>query len=228
MDLLIVGGAPVWRRHADPVLETFFLDEDLFVQRNLRIQKSGVRLAPGQSDEALFSFDTGLLTCGMYEVELTVDSEDVVAEGRMGELDNVTRHYLFMENKRQDFSIRKRLPQLITSWKGQTPLQAFAQFDVFAPAGSPPIFRGFAHTQRSPGVAMDTIPAPSNAPIAIAPMNGPEITMRFSYDPPLVPWPPIEEEDFFGIPRVNTGKVTLISQDGCIIRQRSASLTVEP
>ena len=107
----------------------------------------------------------------MYEVELTHDSDDVIHEGRRGELDNLTRHYLMMQSDQQ-FSIKTRrgppvglppAPLAVTAPPPIPPGTAMADFDVIVPGWSTVQtveYLGVKHTVRSPvNVTIRTNPA---------------------------------------------------------------------
>lgn len=162
--------------------------------------------------------------CGMYEVELVVDSDDDVFEGMLNEDDNSTRHYLFVESD-QTFSIQRN-----TLVAGPvfapiiTPLP-FASFDITVPAWSTAetlYLVGFAHTMRSQKDAKITVaPTPSiEFNLGAPPSFAPNAMVMSVVDPTR------NARREFGIQPVETGKITVVSEDGCVIRQRSASISV--
>ena len=166
------------------------------------------------------------LSCGMYEVELTVDADDVVDEGRVGEFDNVARQYLFLES---DYKFSLRRNQQISVWaQGPTPPLRFASFDITVPGWAPSAnlyYIAFSHTVRTPDVtltpSLNRLPAPFGTnPIFVASGTTLKnaIAMDFEFNGASPNW--------YDIAQLNTGKVTVVSEDGCVIRQRSASIEV--
>ena len=134
----------------------------------------------------------------MYQVQLEVDSDDVVDESRLYENDNETRHHFFVPSD-QKFNITK-----IAS-RQSPPGPAVATFAVTKPFGSA-ANRVFYQALTQRGGTVFTVPAP---PVALNLNFGKPLIVMSAFPGPPGP--------FEGV----TGKITVISEDGCIIKQES-------
>ena len=178
---------------------------------------SGPALPP--EGRAAITFDSiPALPCGLYGETLTADLEDDVGESN--EADNDGQHFFFVPSA-QNFSIvvtpLVNPPELFHN-HGTTATHTFTVAPVPAPvAGAPP--GTFAHFTfvATEGSTAATVPA---APAPIPPA-GLVITMQVTS---------IEHSlggGGLGFVPMLTGKVTVISADGCVIRQETARVLIE-
>ena len=178
----------------------------------------GPALAPGAS--AALSFGPVLaaaaLPCGLYQQTITIDPAGTVSE--TSKSDNVTQHFFFVPSAQQfNIATASLLPGNTMFHAPPVPTPTH-DFTVTSATTVPPpapqwIFAHFSW-QANEGSTADTMPPPA-APGGPAPQV---ITMRVT--PKRHDHPP-------GLAPTVTGKVTVISRDGCVIKQESATVLVE-
>jgi hypothetical protein len=146
--------------------------------------------------------------CGLYSETLTIDAGATVSESN--EADNVdsTTHLFFVPSTQQFNITVNEINSSIGHLQVDPPTHQF----IVTPAGAPGwIFAGFSFTATE-GSRAYTVPAP---PIPAGP--GPQvITMHVRP----------RQHALSGGGTV-TGKVTVISADGCVLKQQSATVFVE-
>ena len=181
----------------------------------------GPALAPGAS--ATVGFGPVLagapLPCGLYQQTISVDSGNAVNE--TSETDNVTTHFFHVPSPQQfNIAVTPLLPAgnvLRHRPPVATPTHTFTVNPAVPVAVLPTPAWVYAHFSfvATEGSTADTLPVPA-APGGPAPQV---ITMR------VTPKPHNPGPSAFD-PSV-TGKVTVISQDGCVIKQESATVGMD-
>lgn len=146
--------------------------------------------------------------CGLYQATLQVDSDDFVAE--TNEQDNVVRHYFFIPS-RQIFNLSVT-PHAPVTLRGPGKV-ATHTFKISGVGSIGPVvvdYRSFS-TQGNLNINLETTPAP---PVrrTVTPTNPVTIKMFAT---------PIRQGSA-------SGKITVFSEDGCIIKQESAQVNYIP
>ncbi|NWG87407.1 MAG: hypothetical protein HXY26_07870 [Hydrogenophilaceae bacterium] len=169
---------------------------------------AGPTLGPGASAPINFG-PVPSLPCGLYQETLTVDAGNTVTETDEG--DNVGRHFFFVPST-QNFVINVIPVQTsIVHTAGPTNTHLFR----ITAAGAPAWRYGHFSYVANEGSTAATIP-PRNTPGG----PGPQVIQ-------MVVTPKTHTISRFGLEPTVTGKITVISQDGCIIKQESAKAFIE-
>lgn len=169
---------------------------------------AGPALAPGASAPIGFG-PVPPLPCGLYQETLTVDAGNAVAEANEG--DNVGRHFFFVPST-QNFVINViPVAPSIVHTAGPTNTHTFRVTAAGAPAW---VYGHFSYVANEGSTAF-TQP-PRNTPGG----PGPQVIQMFVT-------PKTHTISRFGLEPTVTGKITVISQDGCIIKQESAKAFIE-
>ena len=180
---------------------------------------SGPALAPGASATIGFGpvLGAAALRCGLYRQTITADSGGAVSESTKS--DNVTQHFFFIPSTQQfNIAVNALLPGNTMFHEPAVPTATHTFTITTATTVPPPAPQWvFAHFtwQANEGSMADTMPPPA-APGGPAPQL---ITMRVT--------PRTHGISALGFAPTVTGKVTVISQDGCVIKQESATVLVE-
>lgn len=166
--------------------------------------QTGPELAPGESAPISFSVVIPL-TCGLYQETLTVDSDNIIAES--DEQDNEASHFFFVPST-QHFNITVTpIQDSLGHDLGPTHTHDF----VITAAGAPGWVFGHFSFVAQEGSKADTVPAPPT------PFAGASQTIQMFVTP----------KTHDSVSGTITGKVTVISQDGCIVKQKTATAFVE-
>lgn len=167
----------------------------------------GPALAPGAT--ATLTFPPFLVpnTCGLFSETLTADATGVVVED--DEADNIdpTPHLFFIPSTQQFNIAVVAIDDTLFHEDGDVAAHTF----TITPSGAPGwIYAGFSFTTNEGSTAY-TVPAP---PLAAGPAPQ-AITMRV-----------VTQKHAAGSGQL-TGKITVISNDGCVIKQQSATVLIE-
>lgn len=172
----------------------------------------GPALAPGQTQSLSFG-PMPPLACGLYQETLTIDVGGDVVESN--EADNSSSHFFFVPSDQQ-FAINvTTLTSGINHDAGDTPTHIFNIVPLLPTASWTYAHFTFVATE---GSTAYTDPAPP-VPAPGGPGGLTTITMHVVPKEHKIP--------SLGFQPTVTGKVTLISEDGCVIRQRTARVFVE-
>jgi len=178
----------------------------------------GPGLGPGQGAPVTFG-PMGPFPCGLYEEIMQIDPVGAVQETT--KTDNVTKRFFFIPST-QDFGIK--VTDLLTNntmdhGAGRTNT---TNFTIVPAAGSPgpipmPIYAGFSYIAQEDSTA-DTVPVPPIIPASAGGPGGgpPSIDIQMYVNPTKHHHPN----------GTIVGKLTAISQDGCIIHQQSSTIYV--
>jgi hypothetical protein len=180
----------------------------------------GPALNPGESFRAEFSdidptFDFNTLRdsrCGLYEAKLRVDSDSFVNESN--EQDNEVRHYFFIPS-RQLFNLKvKQVAALPLRAAGKTHTHTF---EISGVGAAGPVIVDYMQfsTQGGMNIKLDTNPKPPKRGISINPAAAPAEIKMFAT--------PLSQGASSA-----SGKITVFSEDGCIIKQESAQVNYQP
>lgn len=169
---------------------------------------SGPQLASSAEDSISFG-PIGPLGCGMYKETITIDTLNTVDESN--ELDNQSVHYFFVPST-QNFSVTKN--EILTGVPHDSGRIVTTVFTVTA---GPTFSVEYAHfnyvsTEDSKAV---TFPAP---PVNIPAGTSLDISMEIEVK---------EHKVTSGFESSIYGKITTISEDGCIIKHEGAKVFVE-
>ena len=183
---------------------------------------SGPALAPGASTTIGFGpvLGAAALPCGLYRQTITADSGGALSESSKS--DNVTQHFFFIPSTQQfNIAVNALLPGNTMFHEPAVPT-ATHNFTITTATTGPPTAPPapqwvFAHFtwQANEGSMADAMPPPA-APGGPAPQL---ITMRVTPRTHGIP--------ALGFAHTVTGKITVISRDGCVIKQESATVLVE-
>ncbi len=164
----------------------------------------GPALGANALDSVRFSIPS--LPCGLYEEILTLDSDDDLDE--TSERNNEGRHFFFVPSTQQfNINVVPVAPAIVHT-AGRTNTHNF----TITPAGAPGWIYGHFSFVATEGSTADTVPVP------------PDLT-----SPPLIRMfvTPREHNFTSGFEPSVTGKITVISQDGCVIKQETAKAIIE-
>jgi hypothetical protein len=168
---------------------------------------AGPALASGASAPVSFG-PVPPLPCGLYQQTMTIDSGVAVTESDEG--DNVAERFFFVPSTQQFNIDVAAINPTITHDAGPIITHTF----TVNPAGATAWVYGHFSSVATEGSTAATMPAP--------PANGgpaPQvITMTVTPQEHTIPG---------GFQPTVTGKVTVISQDGCVVKQETARVLVE-
>nr|WP_321233508.1 hypothetical protein [uncultured Psychroserpens sp.] len=169
---------------------------------------NGPLLNASQSDTISFG-PIGPLGCGMYKETITIDTLNTVGESN--ELDNESIHYFFVPST-QNFGLTKN--EIVT---GAPHTDGQIITTIFTITAGPTFSVDYAHFTfvSTEGSTAKTFPP---APVTIPAGTSLNVSMEIT----------VKEHTFTsGFESSITGKITAISEDGCIIRQETAKVYVE-
>ncbi|OUS02068.1 hypothetical protein A9Q86_05300 [Flavobacteriales bacterium 33_180_T64] len=169
---------------------------------------SGPQLTTSQLDSIIFG-PIGPLTCGMYKETISIDTLNTVSESN--EFDNESIHYFFVPST-QNFGLTKN--ELLTGVPHSDGSITTTTFTITAGTNFSVDYAHFSYVATEGSTAV-TFPPP---PVTIA--AGASLTIRMEIKV-------IEHTFSSGFESSINGKVTAISEDGCIIKQESAKIYVE-
>ncbi len=172
-------------------------------------------LLPAQGIDTAW-FGPFTLPCGMFKQELKLDTANSVKESNEG--DNEVTKTIFMPSN-QYFTLKKKV-LIATCDHNLPPGTVVSQFEVIVPAVPPPdTFSVYVtlYTYKNGAGASDKTEL--NPPPVVR--VGPGTTQIFDME--------IKElqQHEWAPGNAHSGKITVISEDGCIIRQKSAGLFIE-
>lgn len=169
---------------------------------------SGPALAAGAVDSVSFG-PIGPLDCGLYEQILTLDSDGEVDES--DEQDNEERYFFFVPSTQQ-FNINVvEVEPAIFHAAGPTNTHDF----VISAAGAPGWVFGHFSFVATEGSQARTMPAP--------PATGGPAAQTIQ----MIVTPREHDLPDLGFAPTVTGKITVISRDGCVVKQETARALVE-
>lgn len=172
---------------------------------------SGPPLAAGAT--AVVSFPPFLVpnTCGLFSETLTLDTSGVVAE--TNEADNVdaTPHLFFIPSTQQFNIAVTKINDSLFHADGDVATHTF----TITPAGAPGwIYAGFSFTTNEGSTAYTDPP-----PLGLGgPLSPPTITMHVVTQKHMIAQ--------LGAGQL-TGKISVISNDGCVFKQQTATVLIE-
>ena len=178
----------------------------------------GPALNPGETFRAEFNHIDPALDfntprdsrCGLYEATLQVDSDDFIAE--TNEQDNVVRHYFFIPS-RQIFNLKVLPPRPVTI-RGRAKVQTHT-FEISGVGGIGPVMVDYRQFSVQGGlIDLSTNPKPPTLGINVTPTKPATIKMFAK---------PLAQGNSSA-----SGKITVFSKDGCIIKQESAQVNYVP
>jgi|GEM_PF-6391015 len=164
--------------------------------------------AAGSSQPVTFNIDT-VLECGLYKV-IAIANGDAAFPDTNG-INNTTEDWIFVESQ-QRFNLTRNTPRVIQHLESNGPAQPSHTFSITSgsPLTTSVLYTSFKVTPPS-GSAVNSNPKPAFTYTTLPGLISTNVT-------PTIP--PID------VVENKVAKVTCVSADGCILRQRSGLLEI--